>query len=152
MNQKKLTLCILAVLLALTAVLAVLHLTTRDSIPEGAAAVDYQGKRLYFDKNALERERVTGTLVNGKGQEVSVDTMGTLLSAVLADCGIDPAAVSAVRVTAQDAFSAEITAEELNEPGKVFLTLGADGITLVVFGDSNAKRNVRNVARIEVID
>lgn len=151
MNHKKIMLCILAVLLALTAVLAVIWLTSRDSVPEGAVAVDAQGKRMYLQKNALEKERVTGTLMNGKGKETAVDAMGAQLSDVLVSLGIDLADVSAVRVTAQDAFSTEVAAEEIAEPGKVYLTVSADGITLVVFGDSNARRNVKHAAAIEVL-
>lgn len=151
MNQKKVVYALLAVLLVLAAGLSVLHLTTRDAVPEGAVAVDYQGKRLFLTAEDVKKEPVTGTLVNGKGQEVAVDAMGAGLQQVLEALQIDISTVASVRVTAQDEFSAEVTASELLENGKVFLTFDGDSVTLVVFGDSNSKRNVRNVAHIEVI-
>ena len=70
---------------------------------------------------------------------------------MLSSVGIDPAEVAVLKVTAQDEFSAEISGEELLEKDKVYLISEDDGtVALVVFGDSNAKRNVKNVARIEV--
>ena len=55
-----------------------------------------------------------------------------------------------VLVVADDAYSAEVTAEEIAAPGQVYLMRQEDGIRLVVFGDSNSKRNVTNVVRLEV--
>ena len=62
-----------------------------------------------------------------------------------------PDTVKAVTVRASDEFSAEIAGDELNEMGKVFLYRSKDGsFTLVVFGDANAKRHVKNVEAIDV--
>ena len=42
-----------------------------------------------------------------------------------------------------------MTAEELAAPGKVYLTVETDGtFRLVVFGDSNSKRNVSDVIKL----
>ena len=56
-----------------------------------------------------------------------------------------------VTVTADDEYSAVVTAEELAAPDKVYLIAQEeDGVQLVVFGDSNSKRNVSNVVRVTV--
>ena len=54
-------------------------------------------------------------------------------------------------MTADDEFSAELSGDEVNEAGKAYLVGEDDGsMRLVVFGDSNAKRNVRNVVSVEI--
>lgn len=134
----------------LTALLAVWHLTTRDAVPEHAIRVTWAGKTTYLDAAKLTGEPVKGTLVNGKGKETAVDTTGLSLQAALAAAQVDTAAVESVTVTAQDAFSAELTGEEMREDGKAYLILENEEVTLVVFGDSNSKRNVRQVMQIDV--
>ena len=65
--------------------------------------------------------------------------------------GFDPSGAAAVKVTADDEFSAELSGDELDEAGKAYLVSEDDGsMRLVVFGDSNAKRNVRNVVSVEI--
>lgn len=65
--------------------------------------------------------------------------------------GFDPNGAAAVKVTADDEFSAELSGDELNEEGKAYLVGENDGsMRLVVFGDSNAKRNVRNVVSVDI--
>ncbi|MBQ1377322.1 MAG: hypothetical protein IIY77_05075 [Lachnospiraceae bacterium] len=99
----------------------------------------------------IARIPVKGELVNGKGEKVSIDAKGSLLADLLTRAGIDPAEVSVLKITSQDAYSAEVSGEELREAGKVYLVSEDDGtFTLVVFGDSNSKRKVKNTVRIEV--
>ena len=63
--------------------------------------------------------------------------------------GVDRLPEKGVSVTAADEYRVEVTSDELAERGKVFL-LKEETPGLIVFGDSNAKRNVKNVARITV--
>ena len=94
---------------------------------------------------------VQGTVINGKGEEKAIDAEGIALADALRQAGLDPQTVHGATVRASDEFSAQITGDELNEPGKVFLYRGKDGsFTLVVFGDANAKRHVKNVEAIDV--
>ena len=74
------------------------------------------------------------------------------LADVIEKAGFDPDNAAAVKVTADDEFSAELTGGEVNEAGKAYLVCEDDGsMRLVVFGDSNAKRNVRDVVILEMI-
>lgn len=98
----------------------------------------------------LTGEPVKGTLVNGKGKETIVDTMGLSLLAALAEAQVDAAAAESVTVTAQDAFSSELTGEEVRQEGKAYLVLEDEEATLIVFGDSNSKRKVHQVMQIDV--
>lgn len=141
---------LLLTLLVLTALLAAWYLTTRDLVPEHAIRITWAGKTTDLDVTKLTGEPVKGIVVNGKGQESVIDTMGVPLAMVLKETQVDVAAVESVTVTAQDAFSAELTGEEVRTDGKVYLTFDKDDAALIVFGDTNAKRNVRQVMQIDV--
>lgn len=108
---------------------------------------DGQTKEVAWDK--LELIAVQGTLVNGKGEERTVDTQGILLQDVLEYAGVS--VETEVTVIAQDEYSAAVTAEEIEADGQVYLAATEDGgVQMVVFGDNNSKRNVTGVARLVV--
>ena len=139
---------ILAVTVAL---LAILHLTGDRIVEQGKVEIIQKGQKWFLGKSDIARIPVKGELVNGKGERVSIDAKGSLLADVLTSVGIDPAEVDVLKITSQDEYSAEVSGEELLEAGKVYLISDEEGAyTLIVFGDSNSKRKVKNVARIEV--
>ena len=141
-KSSKIIIVIIAVLLALTAVLAIVHFSSREQIPEGALLVSCGDEKEYVDLKSLESVPVQGTVVNGKGEESEIDTQGVSLADVIEQAGFDPD---------NDEISAELTGGEVNEAGKAYLVCEDDGsMRLVVFGDSNAKRNVRNVVSVDI--
>lgn len=120
-------------------------------MPDGALLVSCGGEKKYVDLNSLDTVSVRGSVVNGKGEKSDVNTQGVPLADVIENAGFDPNGAVTVKVTADDEFSAELSGDELNEYGKAYLVSEDDGsMRLVVFGDSNAKRNVRNVVSVEV--
>lgn len=150
-KNSKIVIAVIAVLITLTAVLAIVHSATRTEVPDGALLVSCGGENKYVDLNSLETVSVRGSIVNGKGKKSDIDTQGVLLADVIKGAGFDPNGAAAVRVTADDEFSAELSGDELNEEGKAYLVGENDGsMRLVVFGDSNAKRNVRNVVSVDI--
>ena len=141
MKSKKLILIIVCALVLVTAVLAVVHFTTRETVPEGAILVRQDGNDSYITMDKLSLTTVTGTIVNGKGEEREINDQGINLGELA------KGDYQTVTVTSDDEFSAEVAVEEI---GNAFLILNEDGSTqLVVFGDNNSKRAVRNVTRIE---
>ena len=141
MKSKKTVILILVVLLLLTAGFAVWHLNTRENVSEGSLLVRQNGKDRYVDPQAFFRTQVTGVIVNGKGEERSIDALGVALGE------LSDGVYAAVTVTADDEYSAQVAAEEAEG---AFLILNDDGsVQLVVFGDANSKRAVRNVIKIE---
>lgn len=150
MNGNKTAKRLLLILMAITACVAVIYLLTRPQIPERTIRLAYNGKVVDMDISALPLETVKGSLVNGKGEVREIETEGCLLSAVLEKAFGSLAGVSKATVVAADEFSAEVTAEEWGQAGKVYLTFEDDAVQLVVFGDANSKRNVRDVERILV--
>lgn len=138
-------------LFCLTAALAAAHSITRDKVPEGALLIQYGDKKDYLLLEKLPMEEISGSIRNGKGEELEIHEQGVSLSGVLKAAGIDSSVLQMVSAVAEDEFSAEISAEEVNESGRAFLARNKDGsMKLIVFGDSNSKRNVRNVIKLIV--
>jgi len=151
MKQKRIILVIIIILAAAAAVLAVLHLSKNKPVEQGQAEIIRQNQKWLLGAADIAKVSVKGELVNGKGESVRIDAKGIALADALSSAGIDPAEVAVLKITSQDEYSAEISGEELLEPEKVYLICEDDGtFTLVVFGDSNSKRKVKEVARIEV--
>ncbi len=147
--KKKIVFGVIGILLAVTAVLAVIHQNTRTQEIEGAVLVEFAGESVAVQISEMPLTAVKGAVVNGKGEEREIDAQGILLMDVLELAGVETVPENGVSVTAADEYSVEVTADELAEAGKVFL-LEEDAPRLIVFGDNGEKRNVKNVARITV--
>lgn len=150
-KSTKIIMAAIAALIALTAVFAIIHSAARTEVPDGALLVSCGGEKKYVDLTSLDTVSVRGSVVNGKGEKSDVNTQGVPLADVIENAGFDPNGAVTVKVTADDEFSAELSGDELNEDGKAYLVSEDDGsMRLVVFGDSNAGRNVRNVVSVEI--
>lgn len=135
--MKKSVKWIIAVLLLLTVALAAVHLTTRTPDTEGAVLVNGQAVEI----SGLELSPVTGTVINGKGGEKQIDAQGILLSKLIGS------EFSSATVTASDEYSAVV---EKQDSDNAYLIVTDDGsLRLVVFGDENSKRDVKNVSKID---
>ena len=150
-KSTKIMVAAIAALIALTVVFAIIHSAARTEVPDGALLVSCVGEKKYVDLASLDTVAVRGSVVNGKGEKSDVNTQGVPLADVIENAGFDPNGAVTVKVTADDEFSAELSGDELNEDGKAYLVSEDDGsMRLVVFGDSNAGRNVRNVVSVEI--
>lgn len=143
---------IVVALVLVAAVFAVIHLSTRPAEEAGAIQVSFGEKTVSVLLSNLPLQDVSGTAVNGKGEEKAIEGKGTPLSEVLAQAGVDLSSIHQVRVAAADEFSAILTVQEIAEEGRVYLLQeeGEERPRLVVFGDLDSKRRVKDVARIEV--
>lgn len=153
--MKKKHLIITLILLLITAVIAFFYLRDRRQAPEGSLSVIFEDKETIVDPFAAPAADVTGTTVNGKGQEKEISEKGVTLSDVLSLAGFGEGDYSAVRVVSSDEYAAEISAEEIDSGKVAFLIKdhsddGSETIRLIVFGDPNAKRQIKNVVRIEL--
>lgn len=119
-----------------TAILALVHLTTRTPEVEGSILVNGEAVDIAY----LDLEQVTGTIVNGKGEEKQIDAQGINI-AKLFDGDYE-----SITITASDEYSAVVNADETDN---AYLILDDENPGLVVFGDSNSKRCVRDVVRID---
>lgn len=138
----------IAILLIITGIMTMIHLRTREEVPEGAIEVTSGEDTSIVDITELSYETVTGIRVNGKGEEIEVEASGILLKDVLEGVGVTKA--DKVSVLADDSYSAELTWEEIMEPSRAYLIQeeGETRLRLLVFGDKDSKRSVSNVAQI----
>ena len=133
MKNKRINLLI-AVLALLTAITAIIYLTTREPETPGEIRINGESVRIAD----IEMSPVSGEVTNGKGEKKLIDAQGTGMSEL---CGTYTEAT----VTASDEYSAVVHSGE-----EAYLILSEDGsLRLVVFGDENAKRDVKNVSRID---
>ena len=91
---------------------------------------------------------VQGTTINGRGEEKAIDAEGVALQSLMDLAGIE--ALERITVVAGDAYQAEVSADELAEEVKVFLIRSEDGLRLIVFGDEDSRRIVRDVVQVIV--
>lgn len=140
---------IVIAMVLITAIVAVFYLTGRTAVPGGALRIESGSRTLELPLEQLDLTAVQGAVINGRGEERAVDAQGVLLSQVLRDAGITE--FSEVTVTADDEYSARVSAEEVAEADRVYLVRqDGGGMQLIVFGDTNSKRNVSDVVRLSV--
>ena len=136
-------------LVFVTSVAALVYLTTRAEVPVGELRVETSEKVVSVDLSLVNLHPVDGKLINGKGEEREIHASGVELLEFLSDHGV--AVQSGVKVTADDGYSADVTMQELQEAGKVYLLMeDGERPQLVVFGDTDSKRNVTGVILVVV--
>lgn len=141
MKTKKQIIGIILLLLMITSVLVSVNLLSRDKIPKGAIMVDSNDSIDYIFLSRLTLSEVSGTMVNGRGEQTYIRAQGIPLF-LLTDEGCRFATV-----IASDEYRAVVSADETDS---AFLFLCEDGSTrLIVFGDDSAKRDVKNVEKVE---
>ena len=138
------------ILLVITGIMAMVYLNDREDIPENAIELSVRSESQYIDIEKIKYENVSGSRVNGKGEKIEVNASGLSLEKVLNDDGITE--YDTISVVADDAYSAEITAKEMQDGLEAYLIQeeGEERLRLVVFGDKDSKRSVSNVAQIVV--
>lgn len=136
------------ILVVLTGAAAVWHLATREEVPEHCVAVSYKDDIVYVDLDTLAYEHVSGVRINGKGEEKPVEGQGILLKDVLEQYEIN--SFETIAVVSDDSYTAEVNSMEVLEDEKVYLMYEEEELRLVVFGDTDSKRSVSNVVKIEV--
>lgn len=149
MKKNYKSIALIAILLLATAGAALLHLTSRTAVSEGILLVEKDGIKIKISTADLDTKPVAGTIVNGKGEKISIDSPGIPLTELLANAGAS--AVNEVKIIADDEYSVVVTAAELSELDRVFLLVQeGERPRLVVFGDPDSKRNVSGVIRLVV--
>jgi len=140
---------IAAVLLVLTAIVAVVYLRSRDTVKPGDILIKAPTGDVTVSLESLELSHVSGSITNKKGETKKIDSEGYALSKIPSCAQV--ADYSELTIYADDEYSAVVTKDELDQSGdNAWLIKDKDSIRLVVFGDSDSKRDVKNVVRIEI--
>ena len=152
--MKKSTILIL-ILLIITAATACIYLWGRDEPSEGNISILYEGQSSTIDPFSRGLQPVSGTLINGKGEEKEVSESGVPLQDVISLSEIKDVDYRSAKIISSDEYAADLTVEEINEKDRVYLIKDISddksvSIRLIVFGDPNSKRQVKNVERIEL--
>jgi len=141
---------LIVVLAIVTVIAAIVHLSTREDVAKGTIQLVMAEETSTIAISELELEQVTGTRVDGKGDEHEVSAPGISLKNLLSLEGVGEYAE--IQVIADDSYAAVLKKSELDEKDNAYLILKEESLRLIVFGDSNSKRSVSNVAQIVVIE
>ncbi|WP_026658760.1 hypothetical protein [Butyrivibrio sp. AC2005] len=155
--MKKKSIVIVIILLVITCIASFFYLRSRNDAPKGNLAIINGDKTVLIDAFSGSLVSVKGVTINAKGQEKDVDETGISLKDAISKSGLDNTGFTRARVVSSDEFAAEISFDEINEDGKAYLAKqqeddGSTSARLYVFGDSDSKRQVKNVVRIELLN
>jgi hypothetical protein len=149
-NMKKHRVKIFALIMVVLAIIAaIVYFEQREEVIEGSLRVTNGTKTVMLNPSKFEQTQVSGVRVNGKGEEIPVNGLGIAIKDVIAQAQI--AEYAFVKVVSDDAYTAELSAEEVKDETKAFLLFDEENeLRLVVFGDTNSKRSVSDVVEIVV--
>ena len=142
MKKEKIIIAAVFVCLVIVTVIAsAVYLNGREKTPKNTVTYIYKGKEKSVDIDSLKLSDYSGTVVNGKGESREEKGEGIKLGDFV---GTDD--YSEITVTADDEYSATV---KKDEAGDAWLSVKDGKLTLIVFGDENSKRNVKNVVKVE---
>ena len=141
-KDKKILLIVILLLVVVTAGAACWYLSTREDTSGKTITLVTTGSEKNVEISGLKLTSLSGTVVNGKGEKKDIKGQGIKLADVI---GVTD--YSEVTVTADDAYAASVKKEEIDQ---AWLKIDGEEARLIVFGDENSKRDVKNVVRIEV--
>ena len=145
--KKKTLIIILAALVVIAAVLAIIVSKNQPSKSVSEVIIMQGGKETKVDLGKLQLTDVKATVTRANGKTIEIDSKGIELKDLLAEYS----GFTTITVNAEDNYSAELKADELQTEKNVYLILGEENKPrLIVLSDSNAKRDVKNVLSIEL--
>lgn len=159
---KKTKTIITAVTACMIIAAVLLGLTVRNSMEKGDGFIlSAGGKETVIPFEDLSRTTFSGGIVNGKGEVSDHEYRGIELSVLLQENGIVIDENTKITALAEDNYKAEIKGSEVMTEGTVYIAVecdgemirgieGGPGAQLVVYGDPDSKRQVRNLKRASV--
>ena len=144
--KKKTLFIVIAVLVVIAAVLAIVVSNSMPKKEPCELIISENGTQTKIDLNSLKLVDVKGTITMASGKTKDIDSKGIEVRDLLAG-----KKYSTVAVNAEDNYSAELTAEDIEKPQNAYIILGEENRPrLVVMSDTNAKRDVKNVLTLEL--
>lgn len=158
--KKKTILTVIAALLIVIGVM--LAVKVRTNAPDSAGLIIQNGEKTITVRwEDINQTTFTGEIVNGKGEVSNHEYKGIELIELFNVNGIVIKEDTKITVTSEDNYTAELTGEEVMTGSKVYVAVvcdnemiesieGNQGGQLVVYGDANAKRQVRYLKTITI--
>ena len=147
-NLNKKIILIAGILAVITAIVTCIYLAGRDRVKAGDILIKTGSGDITVSLGDLSPSEFSGETVNKKGETKKIEAEGYPVADVVSLAGLSD--YSEISVFSDDEYHATLTREEMSDPEKAWLYKDEDGLRLVVFGDNDSKRNVKNVVRIEV--
>ncbi len=158
--SKKIIAAVIAVLICIVVVLGIANRNAGKGSEEGLTLIS-GGKETAVSWEAVKTSSFERDIINGKGESKHHTYEGIELSELLSEKGIGYTDESSFVVSSEDNYTAELSGAEVNEPGRVYIAVTADGemiegieggqgAQLIVFGDPNQKRAVRYMKTITI--
>lgn len=141
-KSRKIIFAIIGIMLIITTLIVCIYIKGRHDAPEHSIMLVVNGKEQILDIDSFKTVPLNATMINGKGEEKNVSGDSVLLADVI---GTD--SFSEAVVIAADEYKATVSHDEI-ENAK--LLIKDNEARLIVLGDKNSKRDVKNVVRIEV--
>lgn len=147
--MKKKILTVISLLLALTSFCGAIYLGQREHVDTGSIHIKAPTNEITVSMKDLPLTKVDGETVNKKGETKKISAEGYEVAYLPSLAGIDN--YTEISVYSDDEYHADISADELlADVNKAWIILEEERPRLIVFGDTDSKRNVKNVVRIEI--
>ena len=141
-NNFKIIGIVIGVLILACGIAVGMYFSTRKENPEDSIIVTISGEKKVINLHKLSLTKFEGSIINGKGETIEVEAEGVRVADIIGTSDFKEASV-----IADDEYSATIKPEDLK---KAWLQVEGGSARLIVFGDTTAKRDVKNVVRIDV--
>ena len=138
----RIILSITVILVLLTGVLTYMHLSNRQVSADNSLTILADGKERTVDIYSMELTDFSADMVNGKGDTKHISGKGIKLAELIGTSEFEE-----VSVIADDSYYATVMASEIDN---AWIMIEEGKARLIVENDKNAKRDVKNVVRIEV--
>jgi Na+/H+-translocating membrane pyrophosphatase len=143
--QKKVKLILAGVIICLaiiTSIVSAVYLRGRKSTPENQIAVSVNAEDKFISLSDFRLSKVSEDIKNKKGETKHIEGDGVLISDI-----IGPVSFTEITVISDDEYRASLTSDDMDN---AWLLSDEGTARLIVKGDENSKRDVKNVVRIEV--
>ncbi len=146
--MKKRILILILILFAVTAAITAIYLRSREKTEAGDLRIKTDSGELTVSIDKLPLSGISGEVKNQKGEIKKIDAEGYSLSDIPALAGVVD--YSEISVFSDDEYHAVLSKDELSDHERAWIIKEEDMLRLIVFGDEDSKRNVKNVVRIEI--
>ncbi|WP_036610731.1 hypothetical protein [Oribacterium sp. P6A1] len=125
-----------------TGIVSAIYLKGRKSIPENQISLTVNSEEKFISLSDFKFSKVSEDISNKKGETKHIEGDGVLIKDIIGSVSF-----SDITVISDDEYRASLGPDDMEN---AWLLLDEGTARLIVKGDKNSKRDVKNVVRIEV--